>query len=106
MAIDWTNAYIGDPMGDVARTSLIFLSPFNPPGTPKILILPLRLFKKVMNRVYLKEYCKQADIQPESIRQWILPVAAARLQENIPGEREWLIKLIVKQFKHMVPADA
>ncbi|WP_040952404.1 aminoglycoside phosphotransferase family protein [Gorillibacterium massiliense] len=99
IAIDWTNANIGDPMCDVARTSIIFLSPFNSSGTPKIMTLPLRLIKRILNRAYLNEYCRLANIRYESINAWILPVAAARLQEKIPGEQEWLLNLIDKRLR-------
>ncbi|MFC5468137.1 phosphotransferase family protein [Cohnella suwonensis] len=101
IAIDWTNANIGDPLCDVARTSLMFLSPFNPPGTPLVMTIPIRIAKRILNRVYLKEYCRLANIRFESINSWMLPVAAARLREKIPGEQKWLLNLIDNRLKQI-----
>ncbi|TKH43854.1 aminoglycoside phosphotransferase [Paenibacillus terrae] len=101
IAIDWTNASIGDPMCDVARTSLMLLSPFNPPGTPRTMEPLLCLFKRTLNRAYLNEYCRSSNIKADSMNSWILPVAAARLQEGIPGEQEWLLHLINHRLQNM-----
>lgn len=99
VAIDWTNAASGDPMCDAARTCLILRSPFIPPGTPKIMILPINLTKKLLHSMYLKEYCKLAEAEPSDIEAWMLPLAAARLRENVPGERKWLLELIRKRLQ-------
>jgi thiamine kinase-like enzyme len=101
IAIDWINANRGDPMGDAARTSLMFLTPYNPPGTPAWMFIPLRFIKKMLNRAYLKEYCKLTNTSVQNVQNWILPVAAARLQENIPGERSWLLGLIDQRIKEL-----
>ncbi|UVI29506.1 phosphotransferase family protein [Paenibacillus spongiae] len=92
--IDWTDAYVGNPLGDVARTSILLSSPFIPPGLPKLLIPALHIVKKVLNRSYLHTYFMQADTSQEKLDDWLLPVAAARLRENLPGERQWLLQLI------------
>ncbi|WP_276354821.1 phosphotransferase [Cohnella caldifontis] len=101
IAIDWTNASLGDPMGDVARTSLMFLSPFNPPGTPKAMSPVNRLAKKLLNRAYLNEYRKLGKLDMEALGRWMLPVAAARLTENVPGEREWLMERIDSRLRRL-----
>lgn len=93
-AIDWNNAHVGNPLCDVARTSLMFQSPFNPDDQPGILLLPLRMARMLWNKVYLNEYCRLSLAKLEDIDRWMLPVAAARLREDVPGEREWLLGLI------------
>lgn len=95
-AIDWTNANMGHPLCDVARTSLMFLSPYLPEGTPKAMGPLMKLSKRLLNRAYLREYCKLSGADLRAIRSWVLPVAAARLRENVPGEEKWLLALIDK----------
>lgn len=101
VTIDWTNANMGDPMCDVARTLLILRSPCNPPGTPRMLKLLLRVFRTILHRAYLNEYCRCSNIRADSIDRWILPVAAARLRERVPGEEAWLLHLINHRLQYM-----
>ncbi|WP_068498435.1 aminoglycoside phosphotransferase family protein [Paenibacillus kribbensis] len=101
VAIDWSNANMGDPMCDVAKTSLMLLSPYNPLGTPRMLEPLLRVFKKILHRAYLNEYCRSSNISADSMNSWILPVAAARLRDGIPGEQEWLLHLINHRLQYM-----
>lgn len=98
VAIDWTNAHSGNPLEDAARTSLMFLSPFTPPGTSPVVNFLLRRVRPMMNRTYLKEYCRTSRTCLEDVHAWLLPVLAARLRENVPGEREWLLRLIDQQL--------
>ncbi|MDP4091100.1 MAG: aminoglycoside phosphotransferase family protein [Bacillota bacterium] len=98
VVIDWTNAYYGNPLGDTARTLLMFQSTYLPPGTPKILAAASKAVRKSMYSAYLKEYTKLAKVKTEDIKDWILPVAAARLREDVPGEREWLLGLVDSEF--------
>ncbi|WP_325176597.1 phosphotransferase [Paenibacillus alkalitolerans] len=98
IAIDWTNACTGDPAGDAARTCLMFRTPFIPPGTSKLMALPIRLIKNILHTNYLEEYRKLTKVKLAEIEAWMLPVAAARLRENVPGEREWLLDLIDRRL--------
>ncbi len=90
-AIDWTEANIGDPMGDVARTSLMFQTPYNPTDIPDEALWQL---KELLNRTYLDEYYRLTGTGEAQLEPWVLPIAAARLRENIPGERDWLLGMI------------
>ena len=97
--IDWMNAYFGDPLGDVARTCLMIRSPYVRIDTTffkKILILILQF---IILKVYKSEYMKMSKIDNDQIEDFMLPVASARLREKIPGEKEWLLKLIDKKLK-------
>lgn len=93
-AIDWNNANVGNPLCDVARTSLMFQSPFNPLQQSWIMAAALRAARTIWNRVYLNEYCRLSHAKREDIHRWMLPVAAARMREDVPGERAWLMELI------------
>src|SRR5262249_34873483 len=96
-AIDWMDANTGDPLCDVARTSMMFLSPF-------ISMPPLSISHEIgqqLSETYLAEYCRLTGASREAINRWRLPVAAARLRERIPGEQEWLLSYIDRQLESL-----
>lgn len=99
VVIDWTNAYSGNPLGDVARTCLMINAPSIPPGISKGKFIMLKVAKRLVYSAYLKEYIKLSRVKYASIDAWILPIAAARLRENIPGEEKWLIDTINKRLE-------
>ncbi|HEX2944870.1 MAG TPA: aminoglycoside phosphotransferase family protein [Clostridia bacterium] len=101
VAIDWSSGYRGDPAGDVARTCLIINSPAVLPGTPGILGAMSKFPKALTSSTYLSEYLKASKIRYEDIDAWILPVAAAKLKDRIPGEEKWLMKIIDKRLEQL-----
>jgi len=101
VAIDWNSGYMGDPCGDVARTCLIINSPTVPPGIPDIMAAMSAYPKWMTYGIYLNEYMKIAKVKFEDIDAWMLPVAAARLKDKIPGEEKWLMKIINKRLKQL-----
>jgi len=96
--IDWNGAYNGNPLGDVARTCMLISSPFVPDGVPDgVPDIEAMLFfypKMIAYWTYAKEYLKLSGARYKDIDAWILPVAAAKLKDNIPGERKWLMDII------------
>jgi hypothetical protein len=54
--------------------------------------------KGILLRIWLREYLSRAGADFSGVRAWILPYAAARIHENIPGEREWLLGLIDREL--------
>lgn len=92
--IDWAKAYKGNPMGDVARTCMTIRSPTMPNGTSSLFAMPYLYGKLLTYREYINEYMRIANVTFEDIDAWTLPVAAARLRDKIPGEREWIIGII------------
>ncbi|MBM7613788.1 phosphotransferase family protein [Alkaliphilus hydrothermalis] len=99
--IDWTNVYIGNPLSDVARTYLMIRSPFMPKGTGKFVVIFSKLIKHILSTIYLKEYLQLTHKTSEDFQQWILPVAAARLTEEVPNEKKWLLNMIDKELKRL-----
>ncbi|MDP4094717.1 MAG: aminoglycoside phosphotransferase family protein [Bacillota bacterium] len=99
VVIDWMTASSGNPAGDAARTCLILKSPFLPKGTPAFIVLLSKIMRKKLLSIYLNEYIGMSGIAKEEIEAWMLPTAAARLNENIPGEKEWLLSIIDKKLK-------
>jgi aminoglycoside phosphotransferase (APT) family kinase protein len=92
--IDWMNAYAGDPLGDAARTCLLISSPYITPDIPVSLAPVVAEVKRVLLDNYREEYLRITGAQLDELKAWMLPVSAARLRENVPGEREWLMCMI------------
>jgi len=92
--IDWMNAYGGNPASDVARTCLIMTSPVVPENTP-IVVVPLIQYSKWLTySTYIFEYLRLSGISLNSVDDWILPMAAGKIKDIIPGEKTWLVNTI------------
>jgi aminoglycoside phosphotransferase (APT) family kinase protein len=90
--LDWMTATEGNPLGDVARTSLILLMGGPPPGQRGGWLL--RQASLLADRIYLRRYFALRPRSREQLARWLIPVAAGRLIEKIPGEREKLLAII------------
>ena len=101
VAIDWINVSSGNPFADVARTCLMIGTPAMPPGSSILSVIVSKIAKKLICSFYLKEYIKCTKSNFENIDTWLLPVAAARLREKIPGEEKWLLRIIDKRLKRL-----
>lgn len=99
--IDWAGAYKGNPLGDVARTSMIICSPALPFEIPDFVTMLSYYPKKLFFWLYINEYMKLAKVRFSDIDSWILPVAAAKLKDNIPGEEKWLLDIIDKRLEQL-----
>lgn len=89
LVIDWMSACRGPQLADVARTSLILDLASRQPR-PAFVRWALNLF----NRLYVNRYRQLAPHSPEDLAQWRPVIAAARLNEGVPGEGELIIPLI------------
>lgn len=91
-AVDWPGAMRGNPMADIARTTLLLLYSELPPDLPaRDEILRQR---KVFYRAYLEHYRTFSSLNLAQLQAWMPIVAAARLRENIPTEEPRLMQLI------------
>jgi len=92
--IDWMTATQGNPLTDIARTSIIFKFGVVPDKT----YLEKQIIYFIRNRFYLeyiKHYIKLTGVKIEQVEQWELPVAAARLTEWLPkDEKDALLNFI------------
>lgn len=92
--IDWMTAFCGPAEADVARTALL-LKHGALPHMPWLVRQIVGLIRKRILRVYLTEIQTHAPgITADRINAWLVPIAAARLAENIPEERELLLRLV------------
>lgn len=82
VVVDWLDAGYGHPAADVARTNLILTFAGQYVGRTASLILT------IFRRWYLRFYLRRNSLPLEQIRAWELPVAVARLTENVPEEAQ------------------
>lgn len=85
VVIDWSFATNGNPLGDVAFSSLILSKATPPDGKPLPWILDL--FRQWLHRRYLKRYFQLRPSGQEEFEQWLIIAAAVRLSEGMPGDR-------------------
>ncbi len=98
--IDWNGAYMGNPLGDVARTCMI-IHPPTLSGIPDAVSMLTYYPRLLAYQVYINEYMRLAKVKYEDIDVWMLPVAAARLKDHIPGEKRWLLDIIDKRLEQL-----
>jgi Ser/Thr protein kinase RdoA (MazF antagonist) len=87
--IDWIDATSGNPLADVARTSIILLGAAASSQVPNLM---LKLFVRVFHAAYLREYFRLRPHKHDEYHRWLPIVAAARLGENIKELEGWLIQ--------------
>jgi aminoglycoside phosphotransferase (APT) family kinase protein len=90
--IDWIAATSGNPLGDVARTSLLLRLGDLPPGMPGR--KRIEAMRSRFHRTWLQRYLQLRPASRRELAAWELPVAAARLNEDIPGEQTTLLGMV------------
>lgn len=88
--IDWICATRGNPLADVARSSILLLGGLASP-------LFSRAHKARIRRVHMTYLQRYFQLRPEGQEQcqaWQPIVAAARLNENVPGVQTWLLATV------------
>lgn len=96
--IDWMTAGSGDPCADICRTSLILKSNVQPYDMSTAERLTLHVFRKIFYRNYIKQYLQTTGIAIQQVERWLLPVAAARLNEGIESELPYLKSIIHQEL--------
>ncbi|MBY8992598.1 MAG: phosphotransferase [Candidatus Lokiarchaeota archaeon] len=104
--LDWSNAYSGNPNGDVARTyyGLKYgLAPSDEYTLKKSFIhrFFFKRIKSLIAKTYVKHYIKLTGISLKEIRRWDLVVFAARLHEPVPLEYDNILSMIKKELKRI-----
>jgi aminoglycoside phosphotransferase (APT) family kinase protein len=80
--IDWLDARRGDPAADVCRSYVL-----------------LKLHAAQIATAYLDAYCRLSNMDRDTVLRWLPYVAAAKLVEDVPGERDGLLEIIVSSSK-------
>jgi Ser/Thr protein kinase RdoA (MazF antagonist) len=86
--IDWIDASRGNPLADVARTSIILRGAVESKQIPNPL---LKFFVKSFHAVYISHYFRLRPGGQDEYRRWLPIVAAARLDEGINEIEGWLL---------------
>lgn len=91
VVIDWFDVAAGTPLADVARTSLL-VRPRRRTGLPAYLPGVSNRLLETFHDAYLDAYATITGQRLDGISDWELPVAAARLSENVErGDLEALV---------------
>ncbi len=92
--LDWMGARRGDPAADVART-LVLLTFGEVPDAGPAARGAIGLIRRSFRRRYLARYMAlRPSATMEHIEAWTIPVAAARLHENVAGERQAILEFL------------
>ncbi|GAP06075.1 phosphotransferase enzyme family [Anaerolinea thermolimosa] len=92
MIIDWMNARCGSSLADIARSALIFQIAGPPSGKRARWLFEWA--GRLVYRTYLREVQRLVGFSMDDLKAWLLPVAAARLAEGVPGEKGRIVRLI------------
>ncbi|MCD4751684.1 MAG: phosphotransferase [Anaerolineaceae bacterium] len=86
--IDWVDVSLGNPLADLARTTILVIEAIE---TNKIQNPLTKLFTRGFHNSYIHRYFSLRPGGEEEYSRWLPIVAAARLSENIPESVKWLI---------------
>lgn len=92
IAIDWFDASVGHPVGDIVRSSIL-MRPFgdrgDPPHLPSAEISTLEL----LHDSYVDAMSDELQVPPEQLHRWEALVAASRLSEGAQSDGPALLAL-------------
>ena len=95
--IDWTTACSGNPVGDFARTSLILQLGALPTGASLWTRVTVRSGRALFYRSYSQRYRLVRRVSQRDFQPWVLPIAVARLGQDVTTERDQLLALIERE---------
>lgn len=95
LIIDWVDAARGEPAADLARSFVLYNFHARRPDEPAFERGEMTALARRFTRLHLEAYAEVAGEDLDGLFSklafWLLPVAAARLAEDIPGLDELLI---------------
>lgn len=98
VVIDWVTAQQGHPFCDVARTCVILKFGQLSYGS-WVMRMIINIWRKIFFRNYIKRYLAlHPGVSKDVIDTWMIPVAAGRLGEAIPGESEPILSFLQAYF--------
>jgi aminoglycoside phosphotransferase (APT) family kinase protein len=90
--IDWPNVTSGDPTADYVRTDLMMRMGSIPEGAPLVIRYGAYFARGLMRSAYSRAYRGSRPIDRSLAELWLSPVMATRLCDDIPEERDWLLR--------------
>ena len=95
VTVDWITARLGNPIADVARTWLLLAMGTLPENKSRLEVALATYLRDIFCSLYVKEYSRLTQFNVEEFEAWKLPIAAARLIENVSfQENENLLKFV------------
>jgi aminoglycoside phosphotransferase (APT) family kinase protein len=95
--IDWCDATSGNRIADLARTILILCYGGLQDRTSFLNFRTTLYVRKLLAMYYRKSYTRHYQFSIKTLESWMVPIAAARLSENLPDfEKELLLSIINK----------
>jgi aminoglycoside phosphotransferase (APT) family kinase protein len=86
--IDWIDATRGNPLADLARSTILALGAA---ATSQVPNPALKVFVRLFQAAVVREYFRREPGGEAVYRRWLPVVAAARLSEQIPELEVWLL---------------
>ncbi len=97
--LDWSNAARGDATADFARTRLMLRVGELPPGAPVVIRVLAGIGRGALRHLYERSYRKLRPVDLALARRWDPVLAADRLADDIPAEREALLAIARSGFQ-------
>lgn len=97
--IDWCDAFIGNPLADIARTSLMFDSKSLPDGISNIRADLINQTRRYCCSLYEETFANLLGVEKLMIDEWKIVVAAPRLYCEQGENKVFLLKLIYDYFQ-------
>lgn len=88
VVVDWNDCSFGNPLADVARSTILFLGGITGNETPN---LAFEQLVRTCHQQYLARYFELSSHDKDEYEQWLPIVAGARLNENITALESWLL---------------
>ncbi len=96
--IDWTTATKGNPIADVARTSLLLQMAYISSDAPISTRWAVQAGRGLFHRLYLRHYFRLKPGHQQELVAWQLPIAVARMSEGIEEEQTKLLSIVERWF--------
>ena len=93
VAVDWNDCTFGNPLADVARSTILFLGGITGNETPDP---DFENLVRTCHAQYLDRYFELRGSGRDEYEQWLPIVAGARLSENITALEPWLLSEAAK----------
>lgn len=93
--IDWIDSACGNPLADLARTTILLLGAAG--SRPRALVQ--KAIVRIFHAAYIRHYFRLRPGGEDEYGRWLPIVAAARLSEEIPDLEKWLIARVEYDIK-------
>lgn len=94
--IDWVDGTQGNPLADVARTTILLRFSELPPHISEPHRQKITQMRHLFSQSYLERYTQIRPVSHEAVARWKVPTAAARLTEGISNHEKAMLMDIIR----------